>query len=228
VSPGSKRPAGEVALVTGGETGLGEAIVQALRKDGFRVRTASRRSGFDLTEGSAIERLVAGLDRLDLLVNNAGIAESAPLERTTDDLWERHFAINAKAPFRLARAAYPLLRKASRGRLIQVASTAALRGSPYIAAYAASKHALLGLTRVLAAEWRDVAVHALCPGFLDTPLTARAVARIASSTEMSEKQAREFLAAQNASGRLLRPEEVAEALLELVHDPGTGRELVLE
>jgi len=218
----------ELALITGGTTGIGAAIAAALRGAGFEVRTASRREGCDLTDAAAIERLVGSLPRLDVLVNNAGLAESAPLTRTTDEQWQRHLELNATAPFRLCRAALPLLRAAPRGRIVNVASTAGLRGSAYIAAYAASKHALMGLTRVLAAELKDVAVHAVCPGFVDTPLTDRSVDQITKLTGMDAAAARAALAAQNPSGRLITPAEVAAAVLELVHDPGTGRELVIE
>ncbi len=217
----------ESALVTGGESGIGLAIAQALRGAGYDVRSASRRSGCDLTDPAAIDRLVKSLGRLDLLVNNAGIAEAAPLHRTTDEMWERHLAINATAPFRLCRALLPLLRAAPRGRIVNVASTAGLAGSPYIAAYAASKHALMGLSRVLAAEWTGISVHAVCPGFVDSPITDRSVASIVAATGKPEAEARAALAAMNPCGRLITPGEVAAAVLELSRDPTTGRELML-
>ncbi len=216
-----------VALVTGGDTGIGLAIAEALRGRDIDVRSASRRSGFDLTDADSMARLVDGFERLDILVNNAGIAESAPLSRTTDEAWARHFAINVTAPFRLCRAALPLLRAAPHGRIVNVASTAGLEGAPYIAAYAASKHALIGLTRVLAAELKNVSVHAVCPGFVDTKLTKRSVDNIVAVSDMDEEQAREVLASQNESGRLITPDEVAAAVLELIDDSGTGREYVL-
>lgn len=217
-----------LALVTGGETGIGKAIADALAAEGFEVRTASRRSGHDLTDAAAIEALVRSLPRLDLLVNNAGIAESAPLAKTTDEAWERHLAINATAPFRLCRAALPLLRRSTRAMIVNIASTAALRGSPYIAAYAASKHALLGLTRVLASELKGIAVNAVCPGFVESPLTERSVGAIVDATGKSAGEARRALASQNPRGRLLRPEEVAAAVLEVVRGGTGGREVVLE
>ena len=217
----------ELALVTGGETGIGRAVAEALEGAGFEVRSASRRSGTDLTDRRSIAALVASLPRLDVLVNNAGIAEAASLAKTSDELWDRHLALNATAPFLLCRAALPLLVQAPRGRIINVGSTAGLKGAPYIAAYAASKHALLGLTRVLAAELDEVAVHAVCPGFVDSPLTDRSVHRIVAATGKSEADARAALAAMNPGGRLIRPDEVAAAVLELVHADDTGREIVL-
>jgi NAD(P)-dependent dehydrogenase (short-subunit alcohol dehydrogenase family) len=218
----------ELALVTGGETGIGKAIVDALRAKGLDVRSASRRTGWDLLDRAAIDRLVKELPRIDLLVNNAGIAESAPFARTTDDMWDRHLALDVTAPFLLCRAALPLLRKSPRGRIINVASTAGLRGGPYIAAYTAAKHALVGLSRALAAELRDVRVHCVCPGFVDSPLTDRSVTRIAKETGLPDAEARRKLAAMNPCGRLIRPDEVAAAVVSLLAEPGTGRELVIE
>jgi len=217
----------ECALVTGGSSGIGLAIVRALEGE-FEVRAVSRRNGWDLTEPDACERLVATCERIDLLVNNAGIAESAPAARTTDELWRRHFELNVDAAFRLCRAAYPKLKASPNPRVINVASVAGLRGSPYIAAYAASKHALMGLTRVLATEWKGIKVHAVCPGFVDSPLTDRSVANITGQTGMSEAEARAALAAQNPCGRLITPDEVAQAVLALAHLDGTGEERVLE
>lgn len=218
----------DLALVTGGETGIGRAIVDALRREGYEVRTVSRRTGHDLTNPEVIDRLVTSLPRLDLLVNNAGIAESAPLAKTTDEMWRRHFDVNVTAPFLLCRASLPLLRKSARPAIVNIASTAALRGAPYIAAYAASKHALLGLSRVLAAECKGITVHTVCPGFVDSPLTDRSVARIAGLGRQDEAAAREALAAQNRGGRLIRPEEVAEAVVALLRSGEPGREIVIE
>ncbi|MHC4938434.1 MAG: SDR family NAD(P)-dependent oxidoreductase [Planctomycetota bacterium] len=218
----------DFALVTGGSSGIGAAIVAALEADGYDVLAVSRSSGWDLTEPNACDRLIASLDRLDLLVNNAGIAESAPASRTTDEDWARHFALNVDVPFRLCRAAYPLLGKSANPRIVNVGSVAGLAGSPYIAAYAASKHALMGLTRVLVAEWPKFKVHAVCPGFVDTPLTDRSVANITAQTDLSADQARAALAKQNPSGRLITPEEVAAVVVELARLETTGEERVLD
>lgn len=218
----------ELALVTGGSSGIGAAIVAALEAEGYEVRSVSRRSGWDLTEPGAADKLIAELPRLDLLVNNAGIAESAPVAHTTDEDWARHFELNVHVPFRLCRAAYRKLKASKNGRVINVGSVAGLRGSAYIAAYAASKHALMGLTRVLAAEWKNVRVHAVCPGFVDSPLTDRSVGNIAEQTGMSKDAARKVLADQNPSGRLITPEEVAKAIVELANLKTTGEERVLE
>jgi len=218
----------EFALVTGGDTGIGAAIAEKLRRAGFEVRTASRRTGCDLADPGMIDQLIKGLPRLDLLVNNAGIAESAPLRKTDDAFWQRHFDINVTAPFRLCRAALPLLEAAPHGRIINIASTAALSGAPYVAAYAASKHALLGLTRVLAKELKHVAVHAVCPGFVDSPLTDRSIENIQALTGRGAEESREALARQTPSGRLITPDEIAEKVLELVRCDETGLEIVID
>jgi NAD(P)-dependent dehydrogenase (short-subunit alcohol dehydrogenase family) len=218
----------ELALVTGGETGIGKAIAESLHRAGFTVRTASRRTGWDLTDPELIKRMINKLPRLDVLVNNAGLGESAPLERTSDEFWARHFELNVNAPMRLCRETLQFLRDAPRGRIVNVASTAAMAGAPYIAAYAASKHALLGLTRVLALELKGIAVNAVCPGFVDSPLLDRSVRNIVRITGRSEEEARAALAEQNASGRLIRPEEVAARVLELVQGAENGVELVIE
>jgi len=217
----------EVALVTGGETGVGAAIANALRENGFEVITASRRSGHDLTDVESVRKLAASLKRLDVLVNNAGIAEAAPLKRTTDEFWDRHLAINVTAPFRLMRETLPLLEASPRGHIINICSTASLEGAPYVAAYTASKHALLGLTRALALELKKVRVDAVCPGFVDSPLTARSIANIVEATGRSENEAREQLAAMNPGGKLIQPTAIAAAVIELLETKGTGRETVL-
>jgi len=218
----------ELALVTGGETGIGKAIVAALESEGFEVRTASRRTGWDLMEPGSAQRLIDSLPRLDLLVNNAGIAESAPVAKTSDEMWAYHFELNASVPFRLCRAAIPLLKESPNGRIINMASTAARAGAPYIAAYAASKHALLGLTRVMAVELKGIKVHAVCPGFVDTELTERSVAKIVKRTSMTADAARAALAQQNPCGRLITTQEVADAVVQLAALNDTGEELVLE
>lgn len=218
----------DFALVTGGSSGIGAAIVAALEADGYEVRAVSRSNGWDLTEAGACERLIEELPRLDLLVNNAGIAESAPAAHTSDEFWARHFELNVNVPFRLCRAAYGKLKQSANPRIINMGSVAGLAGSPYIAAYAASKHALMGLTRVLVTEWRKFRIHAVCPGFVDTPLTDRSVANITAQTEMSADEARAALAKQNPSGRLIKPEEVAAAVVELARLETTGEERVLD
>ena len=214
-----------VALVTGGETGIGRAIVSALTSEGFEVHSVSRRTGHDLRDRDAIRALAATFRKLDLLVNNAGIAEAAPLSRTNDDAWDAHLAINVTAPFLLSRALLPAL---DGGQIVNICSTASLRGGAYVSAYTASKHALLGLTRALALELKGIRVDAVCPGFVDSPLTERSIAQIVEKTSRSSDEARDALAEENPSRRLIQPREVAEAVLELVRTTGSGREIVLD
>jgi len=168
-------------------------------------------------------------------VNNAGVAPSASLEKTDDVQWDSTFAINVFAPFALSRAALPGMASRGFGRVVNLASTAGLRGFAYTTAYTASKHALLGLTRALDAELRqrapgrDVTVNAVCPGFVDTDIVRDSARRIAAATGCSEDEARARLGSMNPSGRLLSPEEVAAAVLALVlESPGRTRGAAVE
>lgn len=179
----------------------------------------------DLTDRDALAELVAAVSDVDVLVANAGIAPSAPFERTDDALWDRVFALNVHAPFALARAWLPGMAARGAGRVVVVASTAALEGFAYTSAYCASKHAALGLVRALAAELDqrhadgDLAVAAVCPGFVDTDIVRASAERIAAATGCSLDEARERLGAMNAGGALLTPADVAGAIADLVDAP---------
>ena len=168
----------------------------------------------------AVERAGA----VDILVTCAGVAWSAPLARQTLEDWERIFAVNVTGTFLATRAFLPAMMERGRGRVIHLASVAGLAGAKYIAAYAASKHAVVGFTRAVAAEAapRGVTVNALCPGYVDTEMTEESVARIVDRAGLSEAEARAAILATSHQGRLIEPEEVARAVTWLCEDAARG------
>jgi NAD(P)-dependent dehydrogenase (short-subunit alcohol dehydrogenase family) len=239
-----------IALVTGGGRGIGRAIALRLAADGLAVavagRTASqvedtaraaggraRALALDVTDpasvAAAVECAARELGPVDVLVNNAGIAESAPFARTDPAFWDRHFRVNVTGPYLLTRAVLPGMLERRWGRVINVASLAGLVGSPYVTAYTASKHALVGFTRALAAEvaGRGVTVNALCPGYVATDMTLNSARNIVEKTGKSFEDAVRALAEMNPGRRLLEPGEVAAAAARLVQDDTTNGEAVV-
>ena len=234
---------GRVALVTGGGKGVGAAIAHALATDGMRValmgrdvaaleRTAATCSGLvveaDVTDSAAIDRGLAHVrdtwGSISVLVHNAGIAPSAPLKATDDALWDQTMAVNVTAAFRLARAVVPAMVDAGWGRIINIASVAGLTGFAYTSAYCASKDALVGLTRALAAELSRtrVTVNAVCPGFLETEMTERTIATITAKTGRSADEARRALEEVSPQRRLFQVEEVAHVVRMLCAEDARG------
>ena len=227
---------GRHALITGGGTGIGAATARRLAAEGAKITVTGRRreplkaiaeevrgsiAQCDVTDRAAIEQAFnkarAANGPIDILVVNAGIAESAPFHKMTRDSWNRIIATNLTGAFDCAQAALPDLLQSDSGRLVFIASVASLRGIPYAAHYGASKHGLLGLARSLAAEYArsTMTVNAICPGYVDTPMTDQSVARVVEKTGRSDDDARAAITSMNASGRLVDPDGVATLVLTL-------------
>ena len=214
------------ALVAGGGTGIGLACAHALTAAGYAVTVLGRRQGplMAAVDAGAAEALVVadartppGLHAVSVLVNAAGVAESAPFLRTTPEMFQRAFEVNLLGAVALTQAVLPGMIAAGHGRVVHIASTAALRGYAYTTAYTASKHALLGFVRALAQEvaTRGITVNAVCPGFTETDIVAGSVARIVARTGRSEESARAELTRHNPQGRMVQPAEVAAVVLFL-------------
>jgi NAD(P)-dependent dehydrogenase (short-subunit alcohol dehydrogenase family) len=238
---------GQRALVTGAGSGIGAAIAGALAAEGASLVLVGRDAGrlaaraaelgadtavCDVTDEAAVEGLARAAGQVDLLVNNAGAAESAPLARTGLDLWRRMLEVNTTGAFLCCRAFAPAMAERGAGRVVNVASTAGERGYPYVAAYCAAKHGLVGLTRALALEFARTGVtfNAVCPGYTETPLLERAVDGIVTATGREEELARNALLRENPMGRFVRPDEVASAvawLCEPAQAAVTGRTLTV-
>jgi NAD(P)-dependent dehydrogenase (short-subunit alcohol dehydrogenase family) len=226
---------GRVAMVTGAGRGIGRAVAHRLSSHGLRVALVARHRDqldetaagcagpalavpADVTDPDQVEAAYAAVERdwgpVEVLVAAAGAGHSARLDRTTDADWQRMLDLNLTAPFRCIRRAVPAMRAAGWGRVVVVASSAARVGEPYIAAYTASKHGVLGLVRSAAAELArtGVTVNAVCPAYVDTPMTDVTVRSIAARTGRSEDEARQALERKQPIGRLIRPDEVADAV----------------
>ncbi|MBI3708533.1 MAG: SDR family oxidoreductase [Proteobacteria bacterium] len=236
-STAADRPlVGRHAIVTGASRGIGAAIALELARLGADLSVVARRAtalgdivprlkaagagrvadiAADVTDeravGGAFDRAAATLGPPSILVNNAGGAESAPFGRTDPALWRRMIDLNLTSVYLCTRAVAPAMLAAGYGRIVNVASTAGLKGYAYVSAYVAAKHGVVGITRALALEFAKsgVTVNAVCPGYTDTPMIADAVAAIAAKTRRSAEDARASLAATNPMGRLVRPDEVA-------------------
>lgn len=182
----------------------------------------------DVTDSAAVEAAVATvaaeLGPVSVLVNNAGVAPSLKFGETTDELWERTLAVNLTGAFYCARAALPTMLAAGWGRIINVASTAGRVGYPYNAAYVASKHGLLGLTRALALEVarKGVTVNAVCPGFVETEIARAGIANLVARTGRSPEDARRSLESMSPQGRFMSPDEVAAMVVYLAGDAARG------
>ena len=234
---------GQHALVTGATRGIGAAIAETLGRLGAILTLTGRDRPLlderaaeiaaacgvkvhtetaDVTDeeaiAAALRASVAANGPVTILVNNAGTGKSAPFHKMDRALWDQMIGVNLTGTFVCTRAVLPAMLDAGYGRIVNVASTAGLKGYAYVSAYSAAKHGVIGLTRSLALEvaTRGITVNAVCPGYTETDLVRETVANIAAKTGRSEDEARAELAATNPQGRLVQPWEVAEAVAWLV------------
>jgi NAD(P)-dependent dehydrogenase (short-subunit alcohol dehydrogenase family) len=241
-------PDARVALVTGGGRGIGAAISRALAATGARVALAARTAAdlervaagireqggtawpvtCDVTQPASIASAVAEVERalgpITILVNNAGAGGSHKFLGHDDGLWQRLLDMNLNSVYHVTKAVAPTMVAARWGRIINMASIAAKMGGKYIAAYTASKHGVLGLTRALALELVDynITVNAICPAYVDTPMTDEAIHRISERTQLSEAEARASLERISPQKRLITPEEVAYVAVMLAGEAARG------
>jgi len=216
------------ALITGGAKGIGLAIARRLAAEGAAIaligrdavalehaagELGARFAVADVIDHDALRDAIATLGPCDILVNNAGAAISKPFMKHTAADFHAMLQVNLMSVVTACQTVLPAMRAQGFGRILNIASTAGLKGYAYVTAYVAAKHALVGFTRALAQETvKDgITVNAICPGFTDTDMVARSAATIAAASGRSPQQARDMIASGNPSGRLVQPEEVAEA-----------------
>lgn len=230
-----------VCLVTGAGRGIGRSAARALSERGHRVALASRSAEelrsvaswlpgpalavpTDVTDPAQVEAMFAAVEAewgpVDVLVASAGAAAAASVVDTTDETWQRLIDLNLTAPFRCIRRALPSMTARGFGRVVVVASVVAKRGEPMVGAYTASKHGVLGLVRSASREVasRGVTVNAVCPGYVNTPMTDESVAQIAKRTGRTTEESRELLARRQPNHRLVDPGEVAQTIVMCVEN----------
>jgi len=231
---------GKTALITGGGTGLGADMARGFADAGAMVWIAGRNSlslatsakgqdnirtvEVDVTDETSVGAMYDFTGPVDIVVANAGASQSAPFTATSSETWRAMIDVNLTGTFLTFRAGLRRMQGLDWGRLIAVASTAGIKGYPYVSAYCAAKHGVVGLTKALALECAQsgITVNALAPGFLDTDMTARSVANIVDKTGMSAKDARGNLERMSPQGRLIDPCEVTAAALWLCGEGSRG------
>lgn len=216
--------AGAAVVVTARSEAEIEDVANELRSDGFSAHAVPCDVADEASVHAMADAVTQRLGTVDIVVNNAGIALSNPVKRLALEEWNRILAVNATGTFLCTRAFLADMLDRGWGRVINVASVAGLRGGPYLAAYTASKHAQVGFTRALALEVADrgVTVNAICPGYVDTPMTDYSVSRIVEKTGITSEEALGHILELSPQKRLIRPEEIAHVALMLCHEDGEG------
>ncbi|HZS48608.1 MAG TPA: SDR family NAD(P)-dependent oxidoreductase [Blastocatellia bacterium] len=240
--------AGKTALITGGGRGIGRAIALAFAREGAdcavaartlaqvqevaaEIRDLGRRAialRCDVADRQSVDRMVDSaikkFDHIDILVNNAGVAKSQPLTKMTDELWDEIISVNLNGTYYCTQAVIAEMIKRQSGRIINIASIAGKQGMPYISAYSASKHGVLGFTKSIAMEVaaKGITVNAICPGYVETDMATLAVNNIADKTGTTTDKAKETLLNMNPQHRLVTAEEIAAMALLLASEDGRG------
>lgn len=226
----------KTALITGGGSGVGAVMARMLADAGVKVAVSGRRADVlaevanhenitaivaDVTDETSVRdmftTMVDVVGTPDLVIANAGMAESAPVGKTSIDLWNRTMDVNLTGTFLTFREGLAVMDKSRSGRLISIASTAGLKGYAYVSAYCAAKHGVVGLVKGMAAELASsaITVNAVCPGFMETPMLEKSVENIVAKTGMSRDDARASLAKINPQNRFIQPDEVANTVMWL-------------
>ena len=241
--PSARPLEGRHVFITGAAQGIGAAIAETLANQGAVLTLAGRRQAvldtlaqrlqtvtrcavvtMDVSDADAVAKgfaqARAALGPVNMLVNNAGQAESGPFGKTSPELWQRMLDVNLTGTFLCTQAALPDMLAARAGRIVNIASTAGQRGYAYVAAYVAAKHGVIGLTRALALELaqKGITVNAVCPGYTETEILRQSIANVMAKTGRSEDEARAEFAQSNPQRRMVQPQEVADAVQWLCSD----------